>query len=94
MPARHLITVVTIVKATVMGLLVGATALAFVEQLLLVAVSATMTGAFGLVVAWYTSRENRRLHDRLDEQDRRLADIAEHTATNRRQSDPEPEETG
>ena len=83
-----MLTGAVIIKALLMGLLVGATTLAFTQQIILVAISATLTGVFALVVARYTAHENRRLHDRLDTLEQQTKDIAAHTETDRRETDP------
>lgn len=55
-----------LVKGIAMGIAATVLDINFVRALILVLVSAVVTGCFGIVVAIIQSKENSRVHERLD----------------------------
>lgn len=69
-------TVGIVIKGLIMGLLVAAVDLNFVKSLVLVIVSALVTGAFAVLVAKMQIRAQVKVHERIDQLETRQRDIA------------------
>ena len=76
-----------------MGVVVGAVNLPFAQQVILVMVSAVMSGVFALLVAYLQIRANRDTHARLEALEERQKDVAGAVGVRKRRTDHEvPEE--
>lgn len=82
----------SVLKAVVFTPVAVAAASGPIWSLVLVVVSAVLTGLFALIINERQIKENRRLHARLDALESGVTDVARHTETDRRVSDPAPEE--
>lgn len=84
-----------VIFVAVKSVLLGATAalldVAFIRALVLVVVSAAVTGTFGVVIARIQSRADERQHRRLDYLESRVNDVAGVVGASRRNSDPDGE---
>lgn len=74
-------------KAVVMTVVAVAVTTSFIDSLILVVVSATLTGLFTVLVSRMTIQENRRLHDRLDDLEKNQVDIGGAVGLGKRSTD-------
>lgn len=75
--AGKIMTIGVLLKAVVMGSLVTLLATtSFVQSIILVLVSATATGIFGLLIVLIQVHSERNIHDRLDKVENRVDEKA------------------
>ena len=77
-----------IVKGVTLAIAATLLNVGFWRALVLLVISATITGLFALLVAREQSRENRQLHDRLDRLEQTGHDIAGKVGADKRKTDP------
>jgi hypothetical protein len=87
-----LITLAVVVKAVVITIATTALDVTFWKQVAIVAISAGITGAFGVVIALIASRDTRQTHDRLDQLERQTKDVAGAVGVTKRATDPVADE--
>lgn len=79
------------VKSIVLGITASLIDVPFLHALILVVVSAVVTGIFGIVIAMIQAKADERQHRRLDYVESRLEDVAGSVGANKRASDPIPD---
>jgi len=77
------------VKSLAIGITAALLDVTFLRALILVLVSAIVTGMFALVVAHIQSKADVRQHQRLDYLESRLDDVAGSVGANKRSTDPD-----
>jgi hypothetical protein len=75
-------------KGLAMGIVATLLNVEFARALILVLVSAVITGLFGVIVAMIQSQADRRVHDRLDNLEASSKDIRGKVGADRRETDP------
>lgn len=88
LPVGKVIALTVLAKALIIMAATALLDIAFWKQVLIVAVSAVLSGAFGLIIAIVASRDSKATHRRLDALEARSEDVAGAVGAAKRRSDP------
>lgn len=80
--------IAVVIKAILIGLVAALLNVEFERALILVAVSAILTGMFALVITLVQARHDRRLSERLARLEDRTGAVAGKLGVDRRETDP------